>query len=182
MCPNPMWSSQVFLMLLFVIDRDVARSTAEQRCPCGGRLHVSDYRRKPRGVPGELPADFDRRFSFCCDREGCRKRNTPPSVRYLDRKVYAGFVIVLASAMRYGASRRRARRIREEIGVSVRTIYRWRKWWRENFVESRHWRAMRGLVAVPVDEADLPRSLLGTFPGSVAEKVVALLKSLRRSA
>ena len=37
---------------LFVLDVDLAHSCRQSGCwHCGGRLHVSDYERKPRGVP-----------------------------------------------------------------------------------------------------------------------------------
>ncbi|HRZ54915.1 MAG TPA: hypothetical protein P5525_05600 [Candidatus Paceibacterota bacterium] len=39
------------------------------------------------------------RFSLCCGKEGCRRRNTPPSVRFLGRWVYAGLVVILVAAM-----------------------------------------------------------------------------------
>ena len=45
--------------------------------------------------PGDLPDEYRYRFSFCCDRDGCRKRVTPPSVRFLGRRVYLGAVVIL---------------------------------------------------------------------------------------
>src|SRR5271157_4368665 len=65
-----------------------------------GPLHRSDYDRKPRGAliapAGEA---FVRRFSLCCGREGCRKRATPPSLRFLGRRVYLGAVVLVASML-----------------------------------------------------------------------------------
>ena len=40
--------------------------------------------------------------AFVATREGCRRRHTPPSVRFLGRRVYAGLVVVLVSAMHHG--------------------------------------------------------------------------------
>jgi len=51
---------------------------------CGGHLNRSDYRRKVRGL--DFDCSEERRISFCCGK--CRKRVTPPSLRYLWRKVY----------------------------------------------------------------------------------------------
>jgi hypothetical protein len=68
-------------------------------CPyCGAALHAGDYPRKPRGVPRSLlgPA-YERRLSLCCSREGCRRRVTPPSVRFFGRRVYLGALVVLAA-------------------------------------------------------------------------------------
>ena len=72
---------------------DLARAEQVRRggCEdCGGPLDRSDYPRKPRGELGEAAAAYARRVSFCCRREGCRYRATPPSLRFLGRKVYAG--------------------------------------------------------------------------------------------
>jgi hypothetical protein len=75
------------------VDRDLAERVRLGGCQfCGGQLHRSDFARKPRGVPGEVLDRWDRRESFCCEAEGCRKRHTAPSVRFLGRKVYAGMV------------------------------------------------------------------------------------------
>ena len=57
------------------------------------------------------------RLSFCCDRDGCRKRTTPPSVRFLGRKVYLGAIVILISAMRQGPSPRRVRELSARFGV-----------------------------------------------------------------
>ncbi len=80
-------------------------------CSCGGRLHSANYPRAPRGGPDHLPEEYRSRFSFCCDRDGCRKRMTPPSVRFLGRKVYLGAVVILVSAMRQGPTPRRVREL-----------------------------------------------------------------------
>ena len=66
------------------IDEDLAARIKTCRC-CGGNLHAASYPRKPRGVERPLVAEA-RRLSFCCTREGCRRRVTPPSVRYFGRR------------------------------------------------------------------------------------------------
>jgi hypothetical protein len=48
---------------------------------------------------GRAAESFDRRFSLCCGREGCRRRATPPSVRFLGRRVYVGAVVIVASVL-----------------------------------------------------------------------------------
>ena len=96
-----------FWSFLLSIDKDLADSTRQQGCSCGGRLHCANYPRAPRGGPDHLPEEYRCRFSFCCDRDGCRKRMTPPSVRFLGRKVYLGAVVILISAMRQGPTPRR---------------------------------------------------------------------------
>ena len=111
--------------------------TREQACPCGGRLHSANYRRKPRGGGDQLPEDYGYRLSFCCDREGCRKRATPPSVRFLGRKVYLfGVVVILVAAMRQGPSPQRVRELSRLFGADRRTIARWQVFWRERFPQT----------------------------------------------
>ena len=88
-----------FFTLLEHLDEEMARGVAARGCPrCEGPLHRGDYGRKPRGAliapAGEA---FVVRFSLCCGREGCRKRATPPSVRFLGRRVYLGAVVIVAS-------------------------------------------------------------------------------------
>ena len=88
-----------FFGLLVELDEAVTRRVAAERCPaCKGPLHRGDYDRKPRGALIALAGEaFARRFSLCCGREGCRKRATPPSVRFLGRRVYLGAVVLVAS-------------------------------------------------------------------------------------
>ena len=79
-----------FWWFLFAIDQDLADAIRKIGCPCGGRLHSADYLRNPCGVAGGLIDELRIRLSFCCDRDGCRKRTTPPSVRFLGRKRLPG--------------------------------------------------------------------------------------------
>ena len=125
-----------FWMFLADVDEDLAETARSQACPCGGRLHRANYPRKPRGGPDDLPAVYRYRFSFCCDRDGCRKRKTPPSVRFLGRKVYFGAVVVLVSALQQGPSPRRVRELSKLFGADRRTIARWRVFWREHFPQT----------------------------------------------
>ena len=69
-----------FWLFLLSIDQDLAESARKKPCPCGGRLHCANYPRKPRGGPDDLPEQYRYRLSFCCDREGCRKRVTRPGL------------------------------------------------------------------------------------------------------
>ena len=44
-----------FWSFLFAVDQDLAETARKKACPCGGRLHRSNYLRKPRGTPVQLP-------------------------------------------------------------------------------------------------------------------------------
>jgi predicted DNA-binding transcriptional regulator YafY len=114
-------------------------------------------------------------LSFCCAVDGCRRRTTPPSVRYLGRRVYLGVVVVLVTAMTGGITATRAARLRAWLGVSVRTLKRWRVWWRETFVASPFWRGAQGRFMPPVASAALPASLLERFTGDERTRLLHAL-------
>ena len=152
-----------FWRFLFSVDCELAESARQEACPCGGRLHRANYPRKPRGGPSDLPDEYDLRLSFCCDRDGCRKRLTPPSVRFLGRKVYLGAVVVLVAAMRQGPSPRRVRELSRLFGADRRTIARWRVFWDEHFPQTRFWKVARGRLVPAVEVSELPRALLKAF-------------------
>ena len=65
------------------VDEDLAAQARVAGCTCGGRLHSAVYPRKPRGGPAGLGTGYETRLSYCCAAEGCRRRTTPPSVRFL---------------------------------------------------------------------------------------------------
>jgi len=168
-----------FYLALLLFDRDLAEEYRQKGCPCGGRLHRASYARKPRGGPSGLPEGFCIRESFCCSRDGCRRRLTPPSLRFLGRKVYLGAVVMLVTAMVHGVTDKRAKTMRELYGVSRRSLSRWRKWWRESFVGSDLWTLLRGRFVPPVDELLLPSSLLERIETRTAsERVLATLRLL----
>jgi hypothetical protein len=152
-----------FWALLFSIDRDLARIAREKGCGCGGRLHSADYPRKPRGSGEDLAELACVRLSFCCDRDGCRKRVTPPSVRFLGRKVYLGAVVVLVSALRQGPTPHRVRELSKLFGADRRTIARWQGYWRDHFPQTPFWKVARGRLRPTVENVTLPRSLMEAF-------------------
>jgi len=152
-----------FWLFLFSIDQDLAEKTRNKRCMCGGRLHSANYPRKPQGGRGELPKQYNSRLSFCCERDGCRKRATPPSVRFLGRKLYLAAVVTLVAAMRQGPSPRRVSQLSELFGADRRTIARWRVFWNEHFPQTRFWKIARAVVVPVVEITALPLSLLQAF-------------------
>ena len=172
-CQNHLADQQVY-RLLEKVDGDLVAEAREQGCVhCQGRLDRSDYARKPRGGP-----QWEVRFSLCCAREGCRKRNTPRSVRFLGRRVYAGLVVVLVSAMTHGLKPERVRRLREALGIDRRTLERWRQWWLGLFVNSSFWRDARARFMPPLDHPTMPLSLCLSFAVQGRERLVDLLQFL----
>ena len=167
-----------FHNLLLALDRDLAAAARAQGCArCGGVLHSAQFRRKPRGSPDGVDEGYDRRLSFCCAVELCRKRTTPASLRFLGRKVFLGAVVVLVSALRHG-SVAAVKELCELMDVSRRTVGRWREWWRTAFVASPFWRAAAAAFMPPVDQARLPASLLERFSGEAAGQLISLLRLL----
>jgi hypothetical protein len=152
-----------FWAFLFDVDKDLANQARQQGCPCGGRLHSANYPRKPRGGWKNLPESYGCRLSFCCDRDGCRKRTTPRSVRFLGRKVYLAAVVVLVAAMRHGPSPQRVRELTELFGADRRTIARWCTFWREHFPQTPFWKVAQGRFRARLTMADLPRALFDAF-------------------
>jgi hypothetical protein len=157
-------------------DLEITARVAAGGCPvCGGRLDRGDYGRKPRGAllahAGEAQVT---RFSLCCAREGCRKRATPPSLRFLGRRVYLGAVVIMAASM---ARVMGARRGQGEVGVPAMTTGRWLGWWSGTFITTEVFVAVCArLVGVAVDA--LPTSILERLPGSPTEQVHTMLALL----
>jgi hypothetical protein len=155
--------SASFWSFLLSIDQDLAVSARRTGCPCGGRLHCANYPRAPRGGPDDLPDGYNHRFSYCCDRDGCRKRVTPPSVRFLGRKLYLGAVVVLVSAMRQGPTPRRVRELTSLFGVDKGTIARWQTFWRDHVPLTPFWKIARARLVPVVEIVTLPLSILEAF-------------------
>ena len=147
--------------LLKHIDAGEAQRCRSKDCPrCGHGLHSATYPRKPHALAPSLRGDV-RRFSFCC--VDCRRRVTPPSVRFFGRRyrVAPVFLAVSVLVLAGSAPLETASRM---WGIPVMTLRRWRRWWREMFPKTRAWRLKRGELAPPPGEAPLVflmRSLRG---------------------
>lgn len=164
-----------FFATLEAADLGIARRVAARRCPvCGGPLHAGNFPRKPRGAliapKGEA---FLVRFSLCCGREGCRKRATPPSLRFLGRRVYLGVVVIVASLVAQALGAASA----PVTGVPRRTTRRWLAWWRGPFLGTEVLVAIRARL-VGVDVGGIPRSIVERLPGAALEQVRTMLDLL----
>lgn len=174
MCQKLLGDATLYALLM-VVDRDLAARAREERCLlCGGPLHQANYPRKPRGGPEDLDPSYRWRLSFCC--ADCRKRRTPPSVRFLGRRVYLGVVVVLVTVLQSGLTASRFARLRAQLGVDRRTVERWRRWWKQTLPEGPFWRGARGRFSEPVEASDLPGALLERFGGDERTQLVALLR------
>ena len=169
-----------FYELLLHVDRDLSEQARQAGCACGGVLHSARYPRKPRGFE-ELGPDYQKRLSFCCAKDGCRLRVTPPSVRFLGRRVYLAAVVLLVTAVMSGVTAKRVAHIRQLVGddVSERTICRWRDWWQSSMPRTSFWSEHGARFMPPVAAERLPASLLERFGGNdERNRMVATLRFL----
>lgn len=148
----------LFFRYLSRIDAELAAATRRGGCQhCAGRLHVADFPRKPRGCPAAVIEEYSRRLSFTCGY--CDLRTTPPSVRFLGRRVYVAVVLMLSSPPDSVS----AARLTRLLAVSRRTVLRWRRWWTQEFPHTRLWRSLRNRFMPPITQVQLPQSLLDRF-------------------
>ena len=168
--------NSTFHRILVAMDREIAETTRHTGCFCGGVLHFSNYPRSPAGLPAQFRLDYDTRFSFCC--EDCRKRTTPPSVRFFGRRWHPAPLLTLISSLMISINDYRLAQIKRHFGISVTesSWKRWRRWWKEAFVGKRFWKQARGLIPEPKKPMNLPRRMLHAFQGALYEKIILLLQ------
>ena len=131
---------------LYNLDKEEAQRVKKRNClDCGGKLDSSNYLRKPRGF--ETQKRFEVRFSFCC--RNCRKRHTPKSLRFLGRKVYWFFVVVLSS---YQVEQRQESifKLSNLLRLCERTLCRWIWQWNSRVAFSSIWKKLKGLLQLPL--------------------------------
>lgn len=164
-----------------LIDRDAVAACAATSCPhCGGPLDRADFPRKPRGLPAGAGEIYERRPSLCCREDGCRRRQTPPLVGFLGRRVYVSAIVVLVCAMCQGPSPERLSALERALGVAPRTVRRWLAWWREIFPASPAGRRLMAAL-VPPPSGAMPLAALtrlAPLDGDGLGGVVLLLRHL----
>jgi hypothetical protein len=169
-----------FHLLLIDIDQELAQQVKKGGCIyCGNHLHQANYSRSPAGMPSLFREHYEERFSLCCDT--CRRRTTPPSVRFFGRRWFPAPLLMLISILSLGISDRRLEQVKRHLGivVSESTWKRWRKWWRERFITTKFWHQNKGLVPSIIEsKQDFPRALLAVFKGLLEEKMCLLLRFL----
>ena len=144
--------------LLFLIDVELANIKRSMRCPCcDGPLHQSNYSRKPRGGPVGLPEEYCLRRSFCCGRDGCRRRSTPESCLFAGRRVYWRCVVLVATVL----VQRRAEgqgigQLSRLLGIPRKTILRWLDYFTQTFMDTPEWLRIRGFLPATVSNDCLP--------------------------
>jgi len=167
--------------LLFQIDLDLARKCHLSGCPyCGGKLHQSNYVRKPRGGPPSLPELYLLRHSFCCGASDCRRRVLPASCRFWGRRVCWAAVILVVTALGQGrTSGFSINKLSHLFGIDRKTICRWMVYFREQFPQTPLWRRLRGKVSADVKDSELPSGLLRHFIDQFGSEEIAIGQCLR---
>ena len=170
-----------FFQLLHRIDQDLADEHRRRGCAfCGGPLHQANYLRKPRGGLVEVEEAWELRLSFCCGREGCRRRNLPPSALFMGRRVYWGFVALLLTTLRQGRETGTAvARLKQRLGVDRKTLRRWVVWFEEVFPLGSVWKSLRGRLVASVGNQRLPTDLVHHFLAAHEEPGEAVAACLR---
>ncbi|MCG8701764.1 MAG: hypothetical protein MI922_27170 [Bacteroidales bacterium] len=167
--------------LLFSIDCDLADLHRSKTCPyCGAPLHASNYWRKPRGGPDDLPQELLLRHSFCCSNETCRKRSLPVSCRFWHRKVYWGVVLLMIVTLRQerteGYSFGKLKRL---FNVSTHTIKRWISYFKQVFPLSRVWQRIKGRIGIQLSTGQLPGTLVLFFIKQSPSIDIGLIRSIK---
>ena len=168
----PLSADDAFFQSLRDLDYQLFISLKSQPCRrCGGVLDTANYPRKPRGL-GE---NEELRFSLCCRSEECRKRLTPPSLRFFGRKVYSAWVVILALDFYDSLGLSRV--------IAWQTLARWREFWRERLAESHPFmRNARGQLPPGTPGAELPGALLACFGFPERGTWIPVLKFFRDAA
>jgi len=148
-----------FFKILLAVDRGISDRAKQNGCRhCGGILDVADYPRKPRGI--EDQGQSLRRLSFCCRREGCRKRTTPESLRFLGRKVYTGVVVVLGV---FDTA------LIAPLNLCRQTLSRWASYWGQVFhFDNPFWKIKKALLPLGFDAAGTTSAIVQLFESRVS--------------
>ena len=163
---------------LLQIDRHLALEIRVKGCPhCGSVLHSANYPRVPKGLSGLFNISHVVRFSFCCSSDECRRRITPPSVRFLGRKQYLGVLVLLLCARRHLSQQPISEALRAHLRPHGKTVYRWLAWWQNIVPGTQFWTQAKGLIMPPLDTRTLCDDLMELF--SVTRLSTGLYKLLR---
>jgi hypothetical protein len=106
----------------------------------------------------------------------------PPSVLFWGRRVYWGAVVLVLTALRDGrGAGSSVARLRALCGVTRLTLLRWRRYFREHFLQTATWRRLVGRRWPSVPASAVVSDLLGRFVrarGDPEQGLVACLGAL----
>jgi hypothetical protein len=161
----PLSFDDTFSQVLLDLDYKLFLAAKAKGCiHCGGLLDTANYARKTRG----MGSDNELRFSLCCHREGCRKRHLPRSVRFLGRRVYGAWVIIMAVDF--------CKELGLQGKIARQTIARWKTFWKAQLSEgSPFLQWARGMLPPGTQITDRPESLLSHFGFPARESWLPIL-------
>ncbi len=166
---------------LFALDCAIAEYVRLQRCPyCGGPLHYARFRRNPKGLFIVLPKAFMFRQGLCCGKKGCRLRTLPPSCLFMDRKVTLRCAILVFLTLWHNRVKP-VFELSEILRIDVRTLHRWRAYFRDEFPGSSAWQRLRGHVKATIRNSQLPGALVMFFcqgNKQIADTIRSLLRCI----
>ena len=164
MLPELLQKSNLYKLLLR-IDCEFSDSVKNQGCQfCNGTLHQANYPRQPRGPFNSIPEEYQIRHSLCCSSENCRKRNLPPSCRFMGRKVYFWPVILIVMTLRQNRENSySAGKLMRLFNISRNTLKRWFTFFKECFPLLPNWQRIRGLIPANISNNEIPGGLLHAF-------------------
>lgn len=160
----PVLPDNDFFKILSKLDHDLFLAIKKTPCPhCGGKLDTANYHRKPRGA-GELETI---RYSLCCRNDGCRRRLTPSSLRFLGRKVYSICVVILAEFVD---------RLVLISRIARKTLARWYNFWKERLASDHPFmRMFKSFLPVKFQSKGLPSTILEVFKFRNRESWIPIL-------
>ena len=87
------------------------------------------------------------------------------SVRFLGRRVWLGWAVVLGST-RPLERNPAAAALCAALSVPLRTLERWRRWWREAFLQTPLWQMQGAQFLPPVTAEQMPGGMLERMVGT----------------
>ena len=132
--------------LCLVDEREASRVRRAGGRHCGGALHSARYARRPRGVPrgGCLRGTGSGHAAQFLLR-GVSASDEARLGAHSGRRVNVGLLALLLPVLLGHGSPMAVSAACRRLGLSRRTLRRWRRWWQETFADSAFWRAQRGL-------------------------------------
>lgn len=175
---HPLLLNTIFYNSLFALDLQIAHQYQQSHCPfCGGKLHQAHYWRRPLGVPIDVCEDYRLRFSYCCANEGCRKRLTTPSMRFVSRKQYSSVIILVIFMLKSKTDESKVEELNRllDTSLSVETLRRWRCYWVNKVTQSHTFTRAAFTHEIALS---MPSSLLSKFKKNAEQSLELALKWL----
>jgi hypothetical protein len=104
----------------------------------------------------------------------------PPSCLFMDRRVYLRVtILVVMTLWLHKPPKLKVNQLVAMFGVTLSTIRRWRRFFREVFPTTPLWSRLRGKVDVAVRNDELPHALVAAFMDRYGDEETALLLCAR---